>query len=127
MSRDDADRVADSFLAIEAINVAERVMTSHDGDDRLKAVCIDAITYRVFTIGEATKELSPDAKDAHPNVPWSNIAKMLDLIGHHCYRRDPEIIFATIREPLTQLAQRASTRASSMCACEDRRRRTRSG
>lgn len=103
MSRDDADRVADIFEAIEAINVAESVMTSHDGDDRLKAVCIDAITYRVFTIGEATKELSPGAKDAHPDVPWSNIAKMRDLIGHHYYRRDPEIIFATIREPLTQL------------------------
>lgn len=103
MSRDDADRVADIFEAIEAITLAEGVMTSHDGDDRITAVCIDAITYRVFTIGEATKELSPGAKDAHPDVPWSNIARMRDLIGHHYYRRDPEIIFATIREPLTQL------------------------
>ncbi len=83
MSRDDADRVADIFEAIEAINVAESVMTSHDCDDRITAVCIDAITYRVFTIGEATKELSPGAKDAHPDVSWSNIAKMRDLIGHH--------------------------------------------
>lgn len=36
-------------------------------------------------------------------MPWSNIAKMRDFIGHHYYRRDPEIILATIREPLTQL------------------------
>ncbi|MEP7034833.1 MAG: HepT-like ribonuclease domain-containing protein, partial [Actinomycetota bacterium] len=99
MSRDDADRVADIFGAIEAITLAEEVMSSHDGDHRIAAVCIDAITYRVFTIGEATKELSSESKDAHPNVPWSNIAKMRDLIGHHYYRRDPEIIFATIREP----------------------------
>lgn len=69
MSRDDAKRVADIFEAIKAIDVAESVMASHDGDDRLKAVCVDAITYRVFTIGGATKELSPEAKDAHPNVP----------------------------------------------------------
>jgi len=79
VSRDDAKRVEDIFEAIEAI------------------------TYRAFMIGEATKRLSPEAKGAHPNVPWSNIAKMRDLIGHHYYRRDPEIIFATIREPLTQL------------------------
>ena len=57
----------------------------------------------MFTIGEATKELSPEAKGAHPNVPWSNIARMRDLIGHHYYRRDPEIIFTTIREQLTQV------------------------
>ena len=63
----------------------------------------DAISYRVFTIGEAVKALSPKAKHGHPNVPWSNIAKMRDLIGHHYYRRDPQIILATIREPLTQL------------------------
>ena len=47
---------------------------------------------------------SPAARTArYPKVPWSNIAKMRDLIGHHYYRRDPQIILATIREPLTQL------------------------
>jgi len=58
----------------------------------------DAISYRVFTIGEAVKALSPKLKLGHANVPWSNIAKMRDLIGHHHYRRDPQIILATIRE-----------------------------
>ena len=40
---------------------------------------------------------------------------MRDLIGHHYYRRDPQVILATIRDPLTQLgdacAQIASTTA----------------
>ena len=58
----------------------------------------DAISYRVFTIGEAVKSLTPKAKNGHPKVPWSNIANMRDLIGHHYYRRDPQIILATIRE-----------------------------
>ena len=102
MSRDDAMLIEDILQAIDAITLAESVMTSA-GDDRITGVCIDAITYRVFTIGEAVKALSPKLKLGHANVPWSNIAKMRDLIGHHYYRRDPQIILATIREPLTQL------------------------
>ena len=66
---------------------------------------IDAITYRVFTIGEATKAMSTTATGAHPDVPWSNIARMRDLIGHHYCRRDPQVILATIRDPLTQLRE----------------------
>lgn len=98
-------RVEDIFEAIDAITLAESVMSAHQGNDRITVVCIDAITYRVFTIGEAVKALSPEAKDGHSNVPWSKIAKMRDFIGHHYYRRDPEIIFATIREPLKQLRE----------------------
>lgn len=103
MSRDDARRAADILEAIGAITVAVDVMNSHGSDDPITAICLDAITYRIFTIGEATKAMSTTATRAHPKVPWSNIARMRDLIGHHYYRRDPQVILATIRDPLTQL------------------------
>jgi len=90
VSRDDARRAHDILEAIDAITVAVQVMNAHDGDDHITAVCVDAITYRVFTIGEATKSLSAQATDGHPDAPWSNIAKMRDLSGHHYYRRDPQ-------------------------------------
>ena len=105
MSHDDARRAADILEAIDAITNAVDVMNSHDTDDPVTAICLDAITYRVFTIGEATKAMSTRATGAHPEVPWSNIARIRDLIGHHYYRRDPQIILATIRDPLTQLGE----------------------
>ena len=115
MSRDDASRAADILEAIDAVTVAVDVMNAHGSGDPITDICLDAITYRVFTIGEATKSLSTAATGAHPDVPWSNIARMRDLIGHHYYRRDPQVILATIRDPLTQLgdacAQIASTTA----------------
>lgn len=49
--------------------------------------------------------MSTTATGAHPEVPWSNIARMRDLIGHHYYRRDPQVILATIRDPLKQLGE----------------------
>jgi len=105
LRRDDARRAADILEAIDAITLAVEVMNSHDADHPVTAICLDAITYRVFTIGEATKAMSTTTTGAHPKVPWSNIARMRDLIGHHYYRRDLEVILATIRDPLTQLGE----------------------
>ena len=95
-------RVQDIVEAIEAIALEESVMNS-TSEDVLRDVCLDAISYRVFTIGEAVKTLSQELKDDYPDVPWSNIARMRDLIGHHYYRRESEIVFATIRDPLAHL------------------------
>ena len=41
-------------------------MNSHDTDDPVTAICLDAITYRIFTFGEATKAMSTTATGAHP-------------------------------------------------------------
>ena len=57
----------------------------------------------MFTIGEAVKALSPDLREGHPGVPWSDIARMRDLIAHHYYKLDSEIVRATIREPVEAL------------------------
>ena len=44
MSRDDARRAADILEAIDAITNAVDVMNSHDTDDLVTAICLDAIT-----------------------------------------------------------------------------------
>jgi Protein of unknown function DUF86 len=47
--------------------------------------------------------LSSGLRDAHPEVPWSDIARMRDLIGHHYYKLDPQIVRATIGDPVARL------------------------
>ncbi|MDO8120696.1 DUF86 domain-containing protein [Isoptericola sp. b490] len=54
-------------------------------------------------IGEAVKALSADLTGGHPEVPWSDIARMRDLIGHHYYKLDAQIVRATIGAPLGAL------------------------
>lgn len=49
--------------------------------------------------------MSTTVTDAHPKVPWSNIAWMRDLIGYQDFRRNPEVIVAAISGPLTQLGE----------------------
>ena len=66
-------------------------------------MALDAVQRRVFTIGEAVKALSQDLRQRHPDVPWSDMARMRDLIGHHYYKLDPQIVRATIGAPVERL------------------------
>jgi uncharacterized protein with HEPN domain len=57
----------------------------------------------VSTIGEAVKALSPDLSEGHPGVPWSDIARIRDFIGHQYHKLDSEIVRATIGKPVEAL------------------------
>ena len=70
---------------------------------------LDAVCYRVIVIGEAVKSLHSSFTDQFPEVPWSNITRMRDLITHHYHRRDAEVIRATIGEPLAALKAALTT------------------
>jgi uncharacterized protein with HEPN domain len=103
VSRTDTERVRDILESIEAIDRAEATVRRYPGDADIAEVALDAVQRRVFTIGEAVKPLSPDLRQRHPGVPWSDIARMRDLIGHHYYKLDSEIVRATIGEPVEAL------------------------
>ena len=90
-------------MAIEAIDRAEVVAQRHDEDDDLPEVALAAIQFHVFTIGEAVKALPIELTNRRPDVPWSAIARMRDLIGHHYYKLDATIVRATIGDPVARL------------------------
>lgn len=103
MSRSSEQRLADILTAIAAIDGAEAVGRRHTEDDELPDVVLAAVQFHVFTIGEAVKALPSELTARRPDVPWSDIARMRDLIGHHYYKLDVVIVRATIGEPLERL------------------------
>lgn len=38
-----------------------------------------------------------------PTIPWREIAKLRDLLAHHYYRVDAQVIRRTVEAPLEQL------------------------
>lgn len=102
MSRGDAEGLDDVLAAVSAIRRAER-LAKDVGSDACDEVVVAAIQYWVFVIGEAVKALSTETTARQPQVPWSDIARMRDLIGHHYYKLDAQIVRATIGAPLAQL------------------------
>lgn len=109
MSRSDTERLRDILECIEAIDRAEATLQRYERDLEVARVALDAVRHRVFMIGEEVKSLSLDIREDHPGVPWSDMARMSELIGHHYLELDPQIIRATIGEPVTHL--RAACRA----------------
>lgn len=103
MSRSERHRLGDILAAVEAIDRAEAVAHRHTDDGELPEVLLAAIQFHVFTIGEAVKALPGELKARQPDVPWSDIARMRDLIGHHYYKLDAAIVRATIGDPLDRL------------------------
>lgn len=103
MSRSHVHRLRDILEAIGAIERAEAVGRRDPTDRAISDVVLAAVQFHVFTIGEAVKTLPREVTAQKPEVQWADIARMRDLIGHHYYKLDAEIVRATIGEPLDRL------------------------
>jgi len=104
MSREpDLGRVREILACIAAIDLADATATRHDGDPGVATVVVDAIRYRLVKIGEAVGSLSPELREDHPAVAWSDLARLPDLIGEADDELDPEMALAAVGQPLRRL------------------------
>lgn len=47
-------------------------------------------------MGEATKRLTPAFRDAHPTIPWKQIAGFRDIAIHHYDKVDLEVVWRLV-------------------------------
>ncbi|MEP7192149.1 MAG: HepT-like ribonuclease domain-containing protein [Actinomycetota bacterium] len=99
----DLGHVREILDCIGAIDLAEAVVQRHDGDPDVGGVFLDAVRYRLVTISAAVESLSQELREDHPAVPWSDMARLGDLIGDDNDEVDPEMVSATIGEPVRGL------------------------
>ena len=55
-----------------------------------------AVAYSISVKGEAVKRLSPEFQQQHPEVNWSDIAKMRDLLVHAYHLVDWNVVWDTV-------------------------------
>ena len=63
----------------------------------------DAVVRRFEIIGEATKRLSREFRQAHPAVPWEDIAGMRDRVIHGYDTVDWQVVWKAVQESLPEL------------------------
>jgi uncharacterized protein with HEPN domain len=87
MSRDERERLRDIKDAIIAIrdHLASAGETSAAKEDPLLH---DALLFQFVVIGEAVKNLSQETRESAPEIPWTDIAGLRDLIAHEYFRID---------------------------------------
>ena len=64
---------------------------------------LDAVLRNLEVIGEAVKRLSDARKSRHPDVPWSQIAGMRDVLIHPYFRVSLSLVWVAIHEQLPLL------------------------
>lgn len=105
MTRSTEDRLRDILDAIASARLADdqlQLAASRQDEDVVQ-VAFHAILHNLFVIGEAVKSIPPDVLDREPETPWSEIAAMRDVIGHHYHRIVPAIIHRTVQSDLAPL------------------------
>jgi len=97
------ERIVSHFLddIIEAIDAVERFVGQMDleqfqNDEKTKR----AIEREFEIIGEAVKRLPETITTNYPTTPWKAIAGMRDLLIHHYWNTEIDIIWKTIEDSL---------------------------
>jgi uncharacterized protein with HEPN domain len=54
-------------------------------------------------VGEAARSLSPEFKDAHPEIPWRQIVGLRNVLIHRYGELDPQAIWRIANEDLPKL------------------------
>jgi uncharacterized protein with HEPN domain len=89
---------------LEAIaNVAEFVgrMTRNEFEADKKTV--HAVVRNLEVIGEAIKSVPPEVRDLNPQVPWQRIAGLRDILIHHYFEIDLDIVWDIVQNKLPGL------------------------
>jgi uncharacterized protein with HEPN domain len=101
MPRDWQLRIED---ILEAISRIQRYLEGMDqagfiGDERT----MDAVVRNFGIIGEAVIHLPEQVRMLHPELPWSRMRGLRNLVIHEYFGVSPEILWSTAKEDLPPL------------------------
>jgi len=100
-SRRDAAALLDILKAAQSVlDFAQGLGQTELQQDILRQ---SAILYQVMIIGEATKRLSPEFRQQHSDVPWSQIAGMRDIVAHQYDRVEFDVVWQAIEQEIPEL------------------------
>jgi uncharacterized protein with HEPN domain len=98
--RDDRERLRDIVEAIERIEKYAATGRQRFERDELVQVWI---VHHLQLIGEAARSLSDEFRNSHPQLPWSQIIGMRNVLVHDYFGIDAEIVWAAVERDLPKL------------------------
>ena len=91
---------------LESAFMISRWLEDVEKDRFLKDELQEAVIRRLEVIGEAAKNVSPELKARHPEVPWKEMSGMRDVLVHQYFGVDLEqVCLLPARIPKNPLRQ----------------------
>lgn len=85
----------------------ERIETYVGGLDRKDFFAdqktMDAVMRNLEVIGEAAKKLPENIKEKYPNVEWRKLAGLRDILIHHYFGIDEDIIWDVLANKIPEV------------------------
>ena len=72
---------------------------AYDNDETLRL----ALAYLIQTIGEAARQVAPEFRDTHPEIPWTKIVAIRHRIVHDYLHVDYDIVWDVVTTDLPPL------------------------
>ena len=97
----------DSIYIDHILNSINRILDYISGKDQeafeADLVTQDAVVRQLEVIGEATKRVSKELRSKNPDVPWSDMAGMRDVLIHDYIDVDLGVVWKTASEDIPNL------------------------
>lgn len=104
--REDRVRLQDVLEAIEKIErYANQGRQVFDNDEMLQVW----VVYHLQILGEAIRQVSPAVQAQYPQVPWSQIIGMRNILVHDYFGIDLDIVWAVVERDLPRLKPQIKT------------------
>jgi uncharacterized protein with HEPN domain len=89
---------------LNSIDLILDYISGHDHDSfSIDSRTQDAVVRQLEIIGEATKQVSREFRNKNPQVPWSEMAGMRDILIHDYIDVDLDIVWKTASESIGEL------------------------
>jgi len=109
--RTDLERLTDAIEAIDRCAAqAERGRTVFEADPLVQVWMV----HHLEILGEACRALSAPFRAAHPDVPWSAIVGMRNVLVHDYFGIDLAEIWATVERDLPLLREQLDAVAAEL-------------
>jgi len=95
--RGDRERLLDIVEAIERIEKHTNSDVVQVAEDELVQIWV---LYHLQAIGEAVRSLSASLKNEYPEAPWSEIIGMRNILVHHYFEIDADIVQSAVTNDL---------------------------
>jgi len=98
--RDDRERLKDILEAIANIEkYADQGKEAYRNDELIQTW----ILHHLLILGEAAAKVSEEFQEEHRHIPWSQIVAMRNILIHHYFGIDLEVVWGMVERDLPVL------------------------